>query len=188
MRSIDIASAYPKPEMNDLEITVHMMIDAEMTKLMCQLDPTYKDYLSNKGEVIVQLDRALYGICEAGLMWYKNISAALLAIGYVQNEYDQCVFNKVDPDGIQISIGIHVDDLFITSESDPLHEELEAHLRKTYGAITVKEGNSIDYVGMTFDFSEAGKVKVTMSHCIQDILSTCGVSGTVTTPTSESLQ
>ena len=51
----------------------------------------------------------------------------------------------------------------------------------------MKEGPSIDYVGMTFDFSEPGKVKVTMSHCVQDILSTCGVSGTATTPASESL-
>ena len=102
MRSVNIAGAYLKSEMKDSEITVPMMIDADMTKLLCQLDPTYKDYLTNKGEVIVQLDRALYGICEAGLMRYKNISATLLAIGYVQNEYDQCVFNKVDPEGIQI--------------------------------------------------------------------------------------
>ena len=69
------------------------------------------------GATIVQLDRALYGICEAGLMWYKNISTTLLVIGYVPNEYDQCVFNKVDTEGIQICIGIHVDDLLITSGS-----------------------------------------------------------------------
>jgi hypothetical protein len=80
-----------------------------------------------------------------------------------------------------------VDDLLITSESDQLHEELEAHLRKTYGAITVKEGLAIDYVGMTFDFSHQGKVRVTMSHCVQDILSGCGVQGTATTPAGEQL-
>ena len=40
---------------------------------------------------------------------------------------------------------------------------------------------------MTFDFSHTGKVKVTMSHCVQDILSGCGVRGTATTLASEDL-
>ena len=40
---------------------------------------------------------------------------------------------------------------------------------------------------MTLDFSEASKVKVTMSHFVQDILSTCEVSGAASTPASESL-
>jgi hypothetical protein len=166
---------------------VHMMIDADMTKLLCEQDPTYKDFVTDKGEVVVQLDRALYGICEAGLMWYRNISSALFKLGYTCNEYDQCVFNKYDENGIQITIGLHVDDLLITSESDTLLDEIEAYLRETYGDITVKTGLIIDYIGMTFDFREEGKVRVTMNHCIQDILSGCGVEGTAATPAGESL-
>ena len=103
-------------------------------------------------------------------MWYKNIRGTLLAIGYTKNEYDQCVFNKYETDGVQITVGIHVKELLITSEPDRLHEELKTHLRKIYGAITVKEGLAIDYVGMTFNFSHQGKVRVNMSHCVQDIL------------------
>ena len=107
-------------------------------------------------------------------MWYKNISGTLLAIGYTKNEYDQCVFNKYDSDGVQITVGIHVKELLITSEPDRLHEELEAHLYKTYEAITVKERLAIDYVGMTFDLSHQGTVRVTMPHCVQDIITGVG--------------
>ena len=115
-------------------------------------------------------------------MWYNNISKALEDIGYVKNEYDKCVFNKMDANGVQISIALHVDDLLVTSTSDALIEELENHLRSRYGTITVKGGDVIDYVGMTFDFREQGKVKVSMKHCVEDILSTCGVEGTAATP------
>ena len=51
----------------------------------------------------------------------------------------------------------------------------------------MKKGEKIDHVGMNFDFSNTGQVKVTMSHCVQDILSGCGVTGTATTLVSEDI-
>ena len=74
-----------------------------------------------------------------------------------------------------------------TSKSAALLNELDNHLRKTYGTITVKGGDVVDYVGMTFDFTKQGTVKVTMLHCAQDILSGYGVKGTAATPATEHL-
>ena len=68
---------------------MYMVIDADMAKLLCRLDPAYKDFLTNKGEVLVKLGRALYGLCEAGLKWYNNITSALEEIGYTRNEYEK---------------------------------------------------------------------------------------------------
>ena len=110
-------------------------------------------------------------------MWYKNIRSAIESIGYRRNDYDPCVFNKTDDSGTQCTIALYVDDLTATSESAALLlDELEDHLRKTYGTITVKSGDVVDYVGMTFDFTKQGTVIVTMSHCVQDILSGCNPS------------
>ena len=69
--------AYLKSKMTELNVPVYMVIDTDMAKLLCQLDPSYKNFLTNKGEVLVKLDRALYGLCEAGLKWYNNINGAL---------------------------------------------------------------------------------------------------------------
>ena len=99
VRCIDIAGAYLKSSMKDADVKVHMIIEAEMVKLLCQLDPSYRDFLMRNGEVVVELDRALYGLCEAGIMWYKNIRSALESIGYRRNNYDPCVFNKIDDSG-----------------------------------------------------------------------------------------
>ena len=99
VRCIDTAEAYLKSEMKDGEVTVYMTIDAEMTKLMCQLDPSYRAYITDKVKVIVELDHALYGICEAGLMWYKNIKGKLLTIEYFESEYDQCVSTRQTSQG-----------------------------------------------------------------------------------------
>ena len=79
------------------------------SKLICKLDPGYKEFLTNKGKLLVKQDRALYGLYEAGLMWYRNLRGKLQAIGYECNEYDKSVFNKHDENEIQITVGIHVD-------------------------------------------------------------------------------
>ncbi len=67
--------------------------------------------------------------------------SVLLADGFVVNPYDHCVFNKYAPDGKQITVCFHVDDLMITSVSSkalaevsfvegPTHSYLSMHLQK----------------------------------------------------------
>ena len=51
VKTSDFAGAYLMPEMTDSYVPVYMVIDADMAKLLCQLDPSYKDFLSKKGEV-----------------------------------------------------------------------------------------------------------------------------------------
>ena len=106
--------------MKDFDVVVYIIIEADMSKLICKLDPGYEEFLTNKGELLVKLDRALYGLCLAGLIWYRNLCGKLEAIGYECNEYDKYVFNKQDENGIQITVGVHVDDLLIISESSGL--------------------------------------------------------------------
>ena len=48
VKCIDIAGAYLKSKMSDSGVKVHMSIDADVAKLLCQLDPTYEDFLMDK--------------------------------------------------------------------------------------------------------------------------------------------
>ena len=97
------------------------------------------------------------------------------------------MLNKFDDYGVQITVWVHVDDLLVTSVSIDLHKELDNHLRKKYGTITMKKEDVTDYMGMSFDFFEKGKVRITMKHCVQDILSNSGVEGEASSPPGEHL-
>ena len=66
-------------------------------------------------------------------------------------------------------------------------DELENHVRKKYGVITIKGGQVLDHVGMTFDFTQQDIVRITMTHCIEEILATCGMECTATTPATDNL-
>jgi len=111
----------------------------------------------------------------------------MLADGFTENPYDVCVFNKIDKHGDQITVLVHVDDLFITCINESSLDEFDRYLLSVYPETKTKTGKVLDYVGMTFDFSIDGEVSVTMANIVKDILSECGVTKERATPAAEHL-
>ena len=100
------------------------------------------------------------------MLWYDNLCATFRSMGFVPNPYDPCVFNRSYNDQ-QCTACVHVDDIKITC-ADPLGvEETITALTNRYKTITVKRGMVHSYLGMTFDYSTPGKVRITMSKYVQ---------------------
>ena len=83
-----------------------------------------------------------------------------------------------------MTIVLHVDDLMITNLHDSNLEAFYQYLKTAYKETKIVRGRILDYVGMTFDFSSAGEVKITMENCVNEILAGCGVSKIASTPAS----
>ncbi len=97
------------------------------------------------------------------------------------------MLNKISRSGKQITIVLHVDDLFVTcEESEELHD-LDRYLKSNYNKTKSRTSKVIDFVGMTFDFTQTGSVKVTMDNCTDDILKDCGVTEAKATPAASNL-
>eukprot|EP01042_Synura_sphagnicola_P036475 gene36475-biopygen6796 len=80
------------------------------------------------GKLIVELDKALYGLKESALLWYQLLCDKLETIGFAKNRYEQCVFNRVETDGSQSSLCVHVDDFMITAVSETMLDHLLADM------------------------------------------------------------
>jgi hypothetical protein len=136
---------------------------------------------------VVALDKALYGCVEAAALWYEELTSRLRENGFVPNAFDHCVLNKTGKDGKQITIVLHVDDLFVTCETQATLDELSAYLTEIYKEIKTARGRRLDYIGMTFDFRTEGEVRVTMDNCTADIIAGCGVTAARATPAASCL-
>ena len=68
-----------------------------------------------------------------------------------------------------------MDDILATSVTQANLDR--QYLTSVYPTVTHRHGRVVNYVGMTFDFTNEGEVRVTMEHCIKDILHGCGVVG-----------
>ena len=181
---IDIGSAFLNSDMSGEE--VYMKLDAVMTQLLCGIDPSFKQYVEPDGTIIVHLIKALYGCVKSSLLWYQTLTSFLMECGYVQNPYDPCVFNLTQDD-VQCTVCFHVDDLMITCVNQSVIDQLADKLAARFGSITTHHGTKQNYLGALFDFSEDGKVHVSMPHLTQQLIEDSGIKGTAATPAASNL-
>jgi len=98
--------------------------------------------------------------------------------GFAPNPYDPCVYNNNGLNGTQVTVVMHVDDLFIKGRNEIDHEEFENTMRRKYREVKVNRGKIVNYIGMTFDFALPGQVSITIENSERSILSECGVVAT----------
>ena len=186
--TIDVGGAFLNTDIKTTGVLVHVRLDRIMTQFLVELSPEYAEFVNEDGTCVVELDRALYGTLEAAKLWYDNISAKLVAEGYVQNPYDECVFNKVTASGLQITVCLYVDDLMVTCEDPAELDSFEAFMRACFeGDIKAHRGDFAEYLAMTFDFRTAGEARVTMKKLVDEILAGCGVTTERSTPATDEL-
>ena len=169
--------------------TVFVKLNKFESKVLATIDSTYKKFINKNGCIIVKLNKALYGCIESARLWYDKLSTELLNIGFVKNKVDPCVFNRTEvSDGTQTTLLLHVDDMFITSQNEDILTNVIKEIGNNYQSLTIQRGKILEFLGMTFDFSVARKVRITMNGFINDFLSTCKhIEGESIYPANENL-
>ena len=94
----------------------------------------------------VKLNKALYGLLRAALLFYKKLRRELKAMGFVVNPYDPCVANRM-VNRKQQTVTWQVDDLKI-SHVDEVENTLLIHeISRIYGEkLTCSRGKVHDYL------------------------------------------
>ena len=156
-------------------------------------DMTPEERKNGKRVIYVLILKAIYGMLQASLLWYRKLRQDLEAVGFKFNPYDQCIANKM-VNGYQQTIRFHVDDL-LSSHVDPkVNDDFLKWLNEQYGSIkevTSTRGKIHTYLGMTLDFSVKGKFKVRMddyvTRMLEDFPVNYGEQDTQCTPAGVSL-
>ena len=105
----DIGGAY----LNAGDMETLMRLDPILSDILVKLDATYEHFIDERGEIVIRLDKALYGCVQSAKLWYEHLKASLVENGFVVNPSDICVFNMGEGDD-QRTICVHVDDLMIS--------------------------------------------------------------------------
>ena len=117
----------------------------------------------------VKLNKALYGLLQSALLFYKKRVSELKDMGFVLYPYDPCVANRM-VNGSQQTVCWHVDDLKISHKDPAVNTKTIKQLAKIYGpGITVSRGKVHDYLGMDLDFTGHKNVKISMIKYLKKI-------------------
>ncbi len=127
---MDIGGTFLNADITSTGIKVHVRLSKMLTAMLVIICPEHSKFMERQGTSVVQLDKALYGCVEAAALWYTNLCTTLVSGGFAANPYDPCVFNKLGAYGAQITVVMHVDDLFDVSMSYASLEKFENCMRK----------------------------------------------------------
>ena len=79
-----------------------------------------------------KLNKALYGLRQAGRQWFLTISNFLIKNGFQQLSSEQCIFKKVKNNKLITLIGLYVDDMLIcgsTSETNKIINKIKGRFK-----------------------------------------------------------
>ena len=193
MATCNIPGAFMHADMDEV---VHVKLEGEIAKLLLKVDSSYNRYLiykHNRPVIHTELNKALYGTLQAALLFWTNLKKFFIdKHGFTENPYDGCVVNK-EIHGKQCTIGWHVDDIKISHIYNDIVESIIELLEREYGQespLTITRGPVHDYLGMTIDYCDKGKVKFTMLDYIDQLINKMPLeltSGSSATPAGNHL-
>ena len=139
------------------------------------MDPTYKDYvvMEEKHKILdVHVTKAIYGLLESAMLFYKKLVADLTKYRFKINPYDPCMANTM-AHGKQLTVSWHVDDVKASHIITKVVNEFIQWVKKTYGTlreVKVMRGKIHDYLGMMLDYSVKGQVLIRMVNYIESMV------------------
>ena len=185
--AVDIGGAYLNAERESAEgEEVIMELEPMLVAILAKVAPEVKPFIDEKGRLMVELTKAMYGTLDAAKIWYEKLTGVLHEMGFVPNKVDPCVLNKVI-NGKQCTVMVYVDDLLVTCESQAGLEEVVAQLEDSFeGDIKSSSDKDLSYLGMHLKIDD-GRVVVSMEAYLQGVLEELEVKGSVSTPATANL-
>ena len=101
--------------------------------LLASLKPEWKEAAENPSLYVFELQKSVYGLKDAPLMWFIAINDFLVKYGMKNCKHDQCLYKLCKGDNLVLLLSLHVDDTLGTGlkeELDRIHAALEVRFGK----------------------------------------------------------
>ncbi len=108
------------------------------------------------------MTKAIYRMLKSAIWFYKKLRADVEANGFIVNDYDSCVTNKI-VNVTQMTVAWHVDDLEVSHKGQSAIEDFVIWLRSKYERkykelfLTYHKGRVHDYLNIDLDYTKRGK-------------------------------
>ncbi len=165
VRCYDVPSMFVNTDVNE---DILMVLKRELMGMMEQITlQIYRKYISveKKGTKIlyVKLQKVLYGLMRASLLFYRKPHKKIEEYGLVVNPYNLCRANMITKSQTQLTVVWHVDNLMALCKDNFELTKFSCYLGKIYGPnLSMHTGKKHDYLGVDMEFNEDGMLDVSM--------------------------
>ena len=93
-----------------------------------EIPETYQEFPGAVG----LLNKAIYGLIQAGRCWNNRFDKDMAAIGFGQSKVDPCVFRKIADEEVEMMVVVHVDDVLAHAKYQATMERFIAELERNF--------------------------------------------------------
>lgn len=125
--------------------------------------------------LVWKLLKTLYGLKQAGRIWYLTFRDGMLKLGYCPLAADSCIFFRISLDGKKMTIvAVHVDDMIVLSNSKA---ELERSKKEIGETFPISDGGEPTFLlGMHIERDRSKRtIKISQGNYVDNILSEFGM-------------
>jgi Reverse transcriptase (RNA-dependent DNA polymerase) len=121
---------------------------------------------------VLRLRRSIYGLKQAGRVWYEVIAPALEEFEFTRCESDHSIF-VLERDGRTTYIALYVDDLLIIGEDDSDVAYIKERLAAKFDMTDL--GVAERYTGMEIQYNDDGSIKIHQGDYLRALLKKHGM-------------
>ena len=144
-------------------------------------------FVNKSNGKVLKLNRAIYGLKQSALVWYKRVQECLCNYGFKMSKYEPCLFTKFIGN-VKLIVSIYVDDFLIFSNCTAETEKLKTVLSSEFKLKDL--GPVRRYLGMHVNVNKkCNTITVDQQEYIEQLLSKFGMSDcrTIDTPIESKL-
>jgi hypothetical protein len=79
--SFDIKGAFLNAKFGESDEVTYIKLNRAVTKIWLQIDPSAEPYVDSKGELILELDKFIYGLKQSPREFQEHLVGTLTALG-----------------------------------------------------------------------------------------------------------
>jgi hypothetical protein len=117
-------------------------------------------------QYILKLNKSLYGLKQAGYIWFEKLPAGLITRNFIQSQVDKCVFFQKD-----CIVLTYIDDCIILGKDMAIIDAVSSSLKGGNGNFDLVNQGSIDkYLGLLIQDIDSTNFEMSQPFLICQIL------------------
>src|ERR1043165_4987933 len=166
---IALAAKY-ELDIHQMDVTTAFLYPELEEEIYMELPNGYR--LNNR---TCRLNKSIYGLKQASRAWNKKLDKLLKDLGFVQSNFDTCIYYKSENGKILI-IAVYVDDLLIFSNNKKEKQKLKADLMKRLKMKDLGEAHYCVGIHIQRD-RDKGTVSLDQEKYIEEMLNRFNMNG-----------
>lgn len=160
--------------LDQMDVSTAFLYADILEEVFVEQPPGFEVKDKDGGELVMKLDKSLYGLAQSPGNWFNTIDPVLVEIGFAPLKSDPCVY-LYDRDGVKIYLTLYVDDLLLAGNNSDAISMVKGKLQERFKMTDMGEASLVLGMQVTRNRNQ-GTLTISQEDYTKSILERFGMA------------